>query len=30
MKKSAAPRGFVLRQCIEPLGLTIAQAAQAL
>jgi addiction module HigA family antidote len=30
MKKPPHPGGFVLRQCIEPLGLTITQAASAL
>jgi plasmid maintenance system antidote protein VapI len=30
MKNPAHPGGFVLRQCIEPLGLTITQAATAL
>src|SRR5207244_7841859 len=30
MKNPPHPGGFVLRQCIEPLGLTITQAATAL
>ena len=30
MKNPPHPGGFVLRQCIEPLGLTITQAAEAL
>ena len=30
MKNPPHPGGFVLRQCIEPLGLTITEAAQAL
>jgi addiction module HigA family antidote len=30
MKRPPHPGGFVLRQCIEPLGLTITQAATAL
>jgi antitoxin HigA-1 len=30
MKNPPQPGGFVLRQCIEPLGLTITQAAAAL
>jgi len=30
MKKPPHPGGFVLRQCIEPLGLSITQAAAAL
>lgn len=30
MKNPPHPGGFALRQCIEPLGLTIAQAAAAL
>jgi addiction module HigA family antidote len=30
MKNPPHPGGFVLRQCIEPLGLTITQAANAL
>ena len=30
MKNPPHPGGFVFRQCIEPLGLTITQAAQAL
>jgi addiction module HigA family antidote len=30
MKNPPHPGGFVLRQCIEPLGLTITQAAAAL
>jgi len=30
MKNPPDPGGFVLRQCIEPLGLTITQAAAAL
>ena len=30
MKNPPHPGGFVLRECIEPLGLTITQAAQAL
>jgi len=30
MKKPPHPGGFVLRQCIEPLGLTIKDAAAAL
>jgi addiction module HigA family antidote len=30
MKNSPHPRGFVLRQCIEPLGLSITQASAAL
>jgi antitoxin HigA-1 len=30
MKNPPHPGGFVLRQCIEPLGLTIPQAATAL
>src|SRR5438309_12082913 len=30
MKTPPHPGGFVLRQCIEPLGLTITQAAAAL
>lgn len=30
MKNPPHPGGFVLRQCIEPAGLTITQAAQAL
>ena len=30
MKNPPHPSGFVLRQCIEPLGLTITQAAAAL
>jgi len=29
MKNPPHPGGFVLRQCIEPLGLTITQAAAA-
>ena len=30
MKNPPHPGGFVLRQCIEPLGLTITEAAAAL
>ena len=30
MKNPPRPGGFVLRQCIEPLGLSITQAAAAL
>jgi hypothetical protein len=30
MKNPPHPGGFVLEECIEPLGLTITQAAQAL
>ena len=30
MKNPPHPGGFVLRQCIEPMGLTITQAADAL
>jgi addiction module HigA family antidote len=30
MKNPPHPGGFVLRQCIEPLGLSITQAAEAL
>ena len=30
MKNPPHPGGFVLRQCIEPLGLTITDAAEAL
>ncbi len=30
MKKPPHPGGFVFRQCIEPLGLTITDAATAL
>ena len=30
MKNPPHPGGFVLRQCIEPLGLTITAAAAAL
>ena len=30
MKNPPHPGGFVLRQCIEPLGLSITQAADAL
>jgi addiction module HigA family antidote len=30
MKRPPHPGGFVLRNCIEPLGLTITQAANAL
>jgi addiction module HigA family antidote len=30
MKNPPHPGGFVLRQCIEPLGLTITEAASAL
>lgn len=30
MKNPPHPGGFVLRQCIEPAGLTITRAAQAL
>ena len=30
MKTPPHPGGFVLRQCIEPLGLTITEAAEAL
>ena len=30
MKKPPHPGGFVLRECIEPLGLTITDAAAAL
>ena len=30
MKNPSHPGGFVLRQCIEPLGLTITDAARAL
>jgi len=30
MKKPPHPGGFVLRQCIKPLGLSITQAAAAL
>ena len=30
MKNPPHPGGFVLRQCIEPLGLTITEAAEAL
>jgi antitoxin HigA-1 len=30
MKKPPRPGGFVLRQCIEPLGLSITDAATAL
>ena len=30
MKKPPHPGSFVLRQCIEPLGLTVTQAAAAL
>lgn len=30
MKNPPHPGGFVLRECIEPLGLTITQAAAAL
>ena len=30
MKNPPHPGGVVLRQCIEPLGLTITEAAQAL
>ena len=30
LKNPPHPGGFVLRQCIEPLGLTITQAAAAL
>jgi addiction module HigA family antidote len=30
MKNPPHPGGFVLRECIEPLGLTITQAAEAL
>ncbi len=30
MKNPPHPGGFVLRECIEPLGLTITQAATAL
>ncbi len=30
MKNPPHPGGFVLRQCIEPLGLTVTQAADAL
>jgi addiction module HigA family antidote len=30
MKNPPHPGGFVLRQCIEPLGLNITQAAEAL
>jgi addiction module HigA family antidote len=30
LKKPTHPGGFVLRECIEPLGLTITQAAAAL
>jgi addiction module HigA family antidote len=30
MKKPPHPGGFVLRQCVEPLGLTITAAASAL
>ena len=30
MKNPPHPGGFVLRQCIEPLGLSITQAAAAL
>jgi addiction module HigA family antidote len=30
MKNPPHPGGFVLRQCIEPLGMTITQAAVAL
>ncbi len=30
MKNPPHPGGFVLRQCIEPLGLSITQAASAL
>ena len=30
MKKPPHPGGFVLRQCIEPLGLSITEAAAAL
>ena len=30
MKNSPHPGGFVLRQCIEPLGLSITEAAAAL
>jgi len=30
MKNPPHPGGFVLRQCIEPLGLTITDAAAAL
>ena len=30
MKNPPHPGGFVLRQCIEPLGVTITQAAAAL
>ncbi|HEY2014125.1 MAG TPA: HigA family addiction module antitoxin [Bryobacteraceae bacterium] len=30
MKNPAHPGGFVLRECIEPLGLTITSAAAAL
>jgi addiction module HigA family antidote len=30
MKNSPHPGGFVLRQCIQPLGLTITDAAAAL
>ena len=30
MKNAPHPGGFVLRQCIEPLGLSITQAASAL
>jgi plasmid maintenance system antidote protein VapI len=29
MKNPLHPGGFVLRQCIEPLGVTITQAAAA-
>ncbi len=30
MKNPLHPGGFVLRECIEPLGLTITDAAEAL
>ncbi len=30
MKNPPHPGGFVLRECIEPLGLTITDAAEAL
>ena len=30
MKRPPHPGGFVLRQCVEPLGLTITAAASAL
>ena len=30
MKSPPHPGGFVLRECIEPMGLTITQAAEAL